>query len=56
MADTDTIGYRVTRTGIVNPYRISADGMIRIAYLADSPPPVPPIPDWLVPAPGKGPP
>jgi hypothetical protein len=45
MAD-EIIGYRVTRTGI-NAYRITQDGMYRITYAAEPPPP--PVPDWLIP-------
>jgi hypothetical protein len=44
MAD-EIIGYRVTRSGI-NAYRITRDGMYRVVYTADKPPP--PVPDWLV--------
>jgi hypothetical protein len=45
MAD-EVIGYRVTRTGI-NAYRVTQEGMFRIVYTKDAPPP--PVPEWLIP-------
>jgi hypothetical protein len=48
MADEEEVtGYRVTRSGDITAYRITAAGMCRVVYLSDDPPP--PVPGWLVP-------
>jgi hypothetical protein len=47
MADDEVIGYRVGRNGGITAYRITQEGMYRIVYTQDNPPP--PVPGWLVP-------